>query len=313
MALELDGMEEAEQYKNLTVVIPVLNEEEAIGKVLEEVINQAKVPKDKILIVDGKSTDKTVEIAKSYGVKVIEQEGIGKSMAIKTALNYVGTEYILIMDGDYTYPAKYIVDLYREIKKEKDIVIGSRKKLEKGAQGLIYKIGNFGLTLTFNILFGTRISDVLSGMYIVRTDILREISFNSKNFGIESEILAHVVSEGGYAGEIQIEYRKRIGKKKLGVLHGFHIFVDMIKLMFNYNPTFFIFILGSLLLIPGLALGLYVAYYYFFTDITYYVKGLVAIMLTLAGFQSLLLAVLTLFIKRMEIRFLRLIRKSRGR
>ncbi|MGB9831793.1 MAG: glycosyltransferase family 2 protein, partial [Fervidicoccus fontis] len=249
-------MEEAEQYKNLTVVIPVLNEEEAIGKVLEEVINQAKVPKDKILIVDGKSTDKTVEIAKSYGVKVIEQEGIGKSMAIKTALNYVGTEYILIMDGDYTYPAKYIVDLYREIKKEKDIVIGSRKKLEKGAQGLIYKIGNFGLTLTFNILFGTRISDVLSGMYIVRTDILREISFNSKNFGIESEILAHVVSEGGYAGEIQIEYRKRIGKKKLGVLHGFHIFADMIKLMLNYNPTFFIFILGSLLLIPGLALGL---------------------------------------------------------
>jgi dolichol-phosphate mannosyltransferase len=84
----------------------------------------------------------------------------------------------------------------------------------------------------------------------------------------------------------------------------------MIKLTWRYNPTFFIFTLGALLLILGLTLGAYVAYHYFFTGIKYYVKGLIAIILTLTGFQALLLAILTLYLKRFELRFQRML-KSR--
>ena len=74
------------------------------------------------------------------------------------------------------------------------------------------------------------------------------------------------------------------------------------RLAWRYNPVFTIFAAGALLLVPGLSLGSWVAYHYFFTGIKYYVKGLVAIMLTLAGFQSLLIAILALYLKRMEYR-----------
>ena len=85
----------------------------------------------------------------------------------------------------------------------------------------------------------------------------------------------------------------------------------MVRLAWRYNPTFFIFFLGSLLLVIGLPLGAWVAYNYFFMGVKYYLKGLVAIVLTLAGFQSLLLAILALYMKRMEIRILRELRRRR--
>ena len=111
--------------------------------------------------------------------------------------------------------------------------------------------------------------------------------------------------------EIPIEYRRRIDPKakKLRVRHGLEILVNIVKMTWRYNPTFFIFFIASLMLVPGLVLGSYVAYHYFFTGIKYYVKGVIAVVLTLAGFQSLLLAILSLYLKRFELRVLRRLRE----
>ena len=296
------------RFQDLTAVIPTLNEAEAIGKVLDEVISVG-VPKEKILVVDGGSTDGTIEIARSKGVKVIIQEGKGKADAIKTASKYIKTPYTLFMDGDYTYSAQHIPELYEKIKQGFSLVIG-RRQFNPRSQPWIYSIGNKLLTLFFNLLFGTKLHDVLSGMYVIKTEILRELMFETQGFGIESEITAHVASTTGDMTEVPIEYRQRLGKKKLGIKHGFQIFREMIRLAWRYNPTFFIFTLGALLLIPGLVLGAYVAYHYFFTGIKYYVKGLIAIILTLTGFQSLLLAILSLYLKRMEYRLQRQLRRT---
>lgn len=282
----------------LTVVIPVLNEEKAIGKVIDEVKHYGY---NNILVVDGGSTDRTVKIAKSKKVEVIKQEGKGKAKAVVTALKHVKTPYILIMDGDYTYPAKHIDDLYRKLLKGYDEVIGARK-YNKGSQNLIHRLGNKLLTSFFNLLFGTKLSDMLSGMYILRKDKLSDALFETEGFSIESEIVAHIASTTQKIAEIPVEYRRRIGKKKLGIVHGFKIAKDMLRLAWRYNPTFTIFAAGALLMIPGLVLGAWVGYHYFFTGIKYYVKGLVAIMLTLTGFQSLLIAILALYLKRMEYR-----------
>lgn len=291
------------RFQDLTVVIPTLNEAEAIGKVIDEVLSVG-VPKENILVVDGGSTDGTVEIAKSKGVKVITQEGKGKTDAIRTATKYIKTPLTLIMDGDYTYPADHIPELYEKIKEGYDLVIG-RRQFNPHIQPWIYRIGNKILTKFFNMLFGTNLHDVLSGMYAVKSETLKELMFETKGFGIESEIAAHVVSTTRNAAEAPIKYRERLGKKKLGIKHGLQILREMIRLAWRYNPTFFIFTLGALLLIPGLTLVAYVAYNYFFIGIKYYVKGLIAIILTLTGFQSLLLAILTLYLKRMEYRMLR--------
>jgi len=285
---------------DVTVVIPVLNEAKAIGVVLDEVL-EVGVPHENIVVVDGGSIDGTVEIARSRGVQVVFQEGVGKALAIKTGLKYVKTPYVVVMDGDYTYPAKHILDLYTKILNGYDLVIGARR-CGKGSQSNVYRFGNWVLTKFFNILFGIRLSDVLSGMYIARTDRLREVVFEMPRFSVESEIVAHIATTTSRVAEIPINYRRRLGKKKLGALHGLAIARDMVRLTWRYSPAFFIFALGSLLLVPGLVLGAWVGYHYLFTGIKYYVKGLVAILLTAAGFLSMLQAVMAFYIKRIEMR-----------
>ena len=300
---------------NVLIIIPVKREADSIRAVIEEILTSG-FSRDDILVVDGHSDDGTDEIVKSLGVSLIYQRGDGKADAIKSAVEEISRreldlDYLVFIDGDYTYPASHIRELIKRAVEGKDLVIGARKYLDKGSMGLVYRFGNRVLTAIFNIMFGTRLSDVLSGLYIVRLDILRELLFETKGFSIESEIVAHVASTGGEIDEIPIRYRRRLNPKakKLNVLKGLRICCDMIRLAWRYNPTLMIFLAGSLMLVPGLALGLYVAYHHFFVGITYFVKGLVAIMLTLAGFQSLLLAILTLYLKRSEIRIMKRLRK----
>jgi len=311
----MSGSPSAEQSSNdlpeFTVVIPTFNEAKAIGLVLDEVLSVG-VPRERIIVVDGYSTDGTREMASSKGVKVVLQEGRGKAAAIRTALRYVETPIVVLMDGDFTYPAKYIPALAEKIREGFDLVLGARKILEEGAQSAVYRFGNWVLTKVFNILFATHLSDVLTGMYAVRTDILREMLFESRGFGIEAEIVAHVASTGGSIAEVPIEYRRRVGEKKLRVRHGFSILASMVRLSLRYNPLFFILFLGALLLIPGLGLGAFVAYHYFFRGVSYFVKGLTAILLTVAGLQLLVAATIILYLKRLEIRLLKMLRQNRS-
>jgi len=296
----------------LTVVIPTYNEEEAIGAVIDELV-EVGVPRDRILVVDGYSTDRTREVASSRGVKVILQEGRGKAGALRTAFKYVSTEYFLVMDGDYTYPAKHVHDLLRVASgKGLDEVIGARV-YSKGSQSPIYRFGNRVLTKIFNVVFGTSLTDVLSGMYIVRRNALADALFLSRGFSIEAEIAAHIASTTGRVGEVPIGYRRRIGRKKLGVPHGLIIARDIVKLAWSYNPAFMIFIAASLLIIPGLVMGSWVAYNYFFKGIKYYIKGVISIIMTLTGLNSLLLAIMALYMKRMELRIRKMLRGRAGR
>jgi len=295
---------------NLTVLIPVLNEAPAIGDVLDELISLG-IPPERILVVDGGSIDGTVEIAKSKGVRIIKQEGKGKADAIRSAVPYIDTDLVLVMDGDYTYPARHIIDLCQAKVKGVDQVIGKRLPGEK-TQGPLYKLGNWILTKTFNLLFGTKLTDVLSGMYLLEKETLENMEFKSGGFGVESEIAAHIAGTGGVIVEVPIEYRRRKGEKKLRVKHGVDILSQMIRFASFYNPVFLVFLLGSILLIPGLILGFWVAYEYFAYGYKYYVKGLIAVILSATGFQSLVVALLSLYFKRTEIRILRYLRRLRN-
>lgn len=300
-------------FAKMVVVVPTLNEREGIERVIKGLLDIG-IPKERIIVVDGHSTDGTPEIAMGMGVRVVFQDGFGKADAIKKGIEeavrqHPDVEYIAFLDGDCTYSPSYLPALLDEASKGFDLVIGWRKCIEKGAMNIVYRFGNIVLTTVFNILFGCKLHDVLSGMYVVRIHVFRDFEFGSTGFSIESEIVAHVVSNGYRVSEIPIKYLRRCGNKKLKVFHGLRIFVDIIRFTWRYNPAFLIFITSSLMLIPGLGLGLYVAYHYFFTGVKYYVKGLVAIILTLAGFESLLLALLSLYIKRFELRIMRVLRR----
>jgi len=295
------------------VAIPTRNEVRAIDRVIDEALS-AGIPREDLVVVDGGSTDGTREVVLSRGIKLVDQVGRGKVGAVMTVARLAdGYNYVVFLDGDYTYPATYIPELVRAAcEGGYDLVIGARKYFEPGSQSAFYRLGNRLLTAAFNALFGINLSDVLSGMYVVRSDILRELAYESRGFGVEVELVAHVVSLGYRVHELPIRYRRRADPraKKLRVFHGAWIAMEILRMAWRYNPVFTVLFAGALLLVPGLALGAYVAYHYFFTGIKYYVKGIVAIVLTLAGFQSFLLSIISLYLKRVELRLLRLL-KSR--
>jgi dolichol-phosphate mannosyltransferase len=290
----------------VSVIIPTLNEAEGLPRVIEELLGIG-VPRERIFVVDGGSTDGSPEIAMKYGVKVIPQNGRGKAGAIRTGLEHVETPYVAIMDGDYTYPASELPKMLC-MARNYSIVVGRRIPL-KGSMNLIYRLGNKLITTWFNILFGTRLGDVLSGMYVAQSDRLREVSFEMEGFSVESEILAHMVSMYGDVGEHPIPYRRRVGRKKLRAYHGLLIALDIMRLTWRYNPAFFIALMGSILLIPGLILGAWVGYYYFFEGVAFYVKGVIAVIMSLVGFLSLLMAVMALYLKRFEMRIMRAMKR----
>jgi len=286
------------KLNDINVIIPTLNEEDGIGPTIDDILNY--VEKDDIIVVDGNSIDNTRNEVEKRGVFVFTQSQKGKANAIKEALMHVKKDYILIIDGDYTYPAKYLIDMHKLIKNDEyDEVIGVRNRKN---QKFIYRFGNWFLTKFFDILFGVHLRDVLSGMYLVKRKALEGAIFEMKGFSVESEIAAHISSVGNKIGEVDIEYRERKGRKKLGIRHGLSIAIDMVRLSWRYNPVMVFFLVGSLLMIPGIILGIYTVIDYVYLHIDHFVKAIIALILTATGFQSLMLAVLSTYLRRMEYR-----------
>jgi dolichol-phosphate mannosyltransferase len=291
------------------VILPALNEREGLAKTLDELF-AVGVPPERILVVDGGSTDGTCDVARGRGVRCILQEGRGKADAIKTALRAVAADVYVVMDADFTYPAEHIKEL---LARDCDEVIGARRHLEPGSQRLVYRLGNWLLTRWFNLLFGTRLSDVLSGMYAVRREAVADAEFSSRGFSVESEIAAHIASTGGAVCEVPIRYRRRVGRKKLSTRHGLQIARDMAALSLRYSPAFLLSLGAALFMLPGLALGAWVAYEWVFLGVKHYVWGIIAFALVAGGSSAGAVAVLTLYLKRMEIRILRALRRQSAR
>ena len=288
-------------YSNeeLTIVIPTLNEADAIGKVIDEL---KKYGYNNILVVDGRSDDGTAKIAKEKGAYVILQEGTGKADAIRTAARYVKTPYVLVMDGDYTYDPAYIRDMLETVK-DADEVIGARVYGRENIP-LLNRLGNWIITKAFNLLFGTKLRDVCSGMWMTRTEVLREMLPETRGFSIEVEVAANIASSAGLIKEVPIRYRRRIGKPKLKRIHGFSILKDVLKLSWAYNPVFFIFAISSLVLLPSLSVLAWVAFEFFFLGVKHHVWAIIGIVGTGVGIISLLLSIMALYIKRLEYRIM---------
>ncbi len=125
--------------ENVTIVLPVLNEEAGIGLVLNELAAHGYTH---ILVVDGYSTDQTVQVAESKGAEVVSQHGRGKTGAIKTAIDNVSTPYMLIMDGDFTYDAGSI-ERFLDHAENYEQIIGARSLREHISASSIRKRNDY--------------------------------------------------------------------------------------------------------------------------------------------------------------------------
>jgi len=285
---------------DVTVVLPTLNEEEAIGRVIGEL---REVGYHNVLVVDGYSSDGTVKVAESNGCFVVFQHSSGKCGAVETAVENVKTRFMVVMDGDCTYDPKDI-DSFLAHAEKYDQIIGVRVNGRANIPRL-NRFGNWLITKTFNVLMGTKLSDVCSGMYLIRTDVARELELNTRGFDVEVEIAAQTAVRGRVT-EVPIAYRSRVGSQKLcSWKHGFQIIRTVFGLARTYNPALFFAGLIALAVIPASFILGWVAFEVLMYGVWHSGYALTGLMLLVLASQGLTVATIAVLLRRMEKRIVR--------
>lgn len=218
-------MEHVTNNSNVAVFITALNEEEGIGPTIEEMRRSLNDPF--FLVVDGNSVDKTPEIAGHAGAKVVVQDGKGKGQAICQGLENLppNTKYVVFTDADFTYPAKHIPKMIEILDENPRVgmVVGNRFNRDitfKEASNDIFLFGNRLLAFAQHLVNGIKLQDPLTGLRVVRSEILKGWIPKSKGFDIEAEMNYIVERKKYQIVEIPIGYRPRLGEKKLKLRHG---------------------------------------------------------------------------------------------
>jgi len=289
----------------VTVVIPVLNEREAIAKVLDDLKQQGF---EKILVVDGFSDDGTREIAESKGAVVMQQHGAGKAGALATAIEVIGTPYLVVIDGDCTYKAADIHRLLGPAAKF-DEVIGARTQGRTNIPAL-NRVGNWLISKSFKLLFGEPITDVLSGMYLLRTDKVRELQITSTSFDVEVEIASSIASSGRIT-QVPIGYGERLGTQKLRPRDGGRIIGTLFWMAYYYNPVLLYGALTSLTAIPAVGILAWTIYERLALNVWHSGYALVGSVLFLVAIQGVAVSMGSLMTKRSENRIMREFAKLR--
>jgi glycosyltransferase involved in cell wall biosynthesis len=284
-----------ELRNNVTIVIPTLNEEEAIGPLIDEI---KEAGYRRILVVDGYSKDKTVKIASDKGAKVVGQHGRGKTGAVLVARDIVDTPYFLLMDGDYSYDPKDI-DKFVQHSNGYDHIIGFRPR-NSPYISRTHKIGNWILTKTFNLLMGSNVPDVACGMYLMRTEKVRQLILDRQGFEIDQEIAAQMLLDGKVT-YVPINYRARLGKAKAPTWRqGFRALFAIIGLALRYSPVLLFSVLASLILIPAFILLFYAIYLYFFFHAYHGGYFLASLVLFVLGAQGFTVSTIAVMLRRIE-------------
>ncbi len=205
-------------------IVAALNEEEGIGLTIAELRRYLEKPW--VLVVDGKSRDRTVEVAKSFDADVMFQDDKGKGDAIASAIRHVNVDvdYVVLTDADYTYPAEYVPRMIKILEENPKVgmVCGNRFNSHFSLEAMrdMFYFGNRVLAFTHNMLNGVAMYDPLTGLRVVRWKILKSWRPKSKGFDVEVELNHHVERQGYDIVEIPIPYRLRLGEKKLKLQHG---------------------------------------------------------------------------------------------
>ena len=203
----------------ILVILPTLNEEPTIGRVIDEIPRPALEQAGyevQVLVVDGNSTDRTREIAQQKGASVIVEPRKGKGIAVTTALSSVDADFIFMLDADDTYPPGYIPDMLKLLTNHY-AVIGSRLKgrREKGAMSRLNLIGNRLLSLLATALYQRKISDVCTGFWGLRGEVVKGLNLRAKAFDLEAELFSQLTRKGYSIAELPIYYRRRATRPKL--------------------------------------------------------------------------------------------------
>jgi hypothetical protein len=200
--------------QSITAIIPCLNEEQGIEKVLRAMPDFV----DEVIVVDNNSTDRTSEVAAAFGAKVIREVVRGYGRSYKRGFASATSDLIITLDGDHSYPVdalSYLLEAFLHL--EVDFLNLSRFPVrDPRAMSFKNKFGNFVLSLWMSLLYFRWVKDSQSGMWVLRRSILKEMKLESDGMAFSEEIKIEAVRNPRIRfGEIPIQYSSRLGETKL--------------------------------------------------------------------------------------------------
>ncbi|WP_246162355.1 glycosyltransferase family 2 protein [Roseovarius faecimaris] len=226
-------------YSDTVVLVPCLNEEASVAKVVEGFQNH--LPGCRIVVYDNNSTDDTVALAAASGAEVRHEKMRGKGHVVRRMFRDIDAQIYILTDGDLTYdPSKApaMIDLLR--KDALDVVIGRRidaggKEYRRG-----HRFGNRALTSTISRLFRSELSDMLSGYRVMSRRFVKSFPVEAKGFEIETELTVHMLQLSIPFAEVDTEYGARhedTESKLRTFVDGFRILRTIAGLTILERPT----------------------------------------------------------------------------
>lgn len=277
------------------VLIPTFNEAATIGGVIDGFMEQGYT---NILVIDGRSTDDTQDIAAQHGAHVIEQRRSGKGQAVREGLEYVDAPYILLIDGDATYDPEDADRLLEPLIEERaEHVIGDRlANMDERAMSRLNRFGNRIINGTFTIVHGRDFGDILSGYRAFTRESFERFALSADGFTIETELAVACVKHRVRTAVIPVRYYPRpdASETNLDPLRdGGRIVHALYSLARTNNPLFYFGSVGTLSVLLGIVIGVFVGYEWFIRHISHEALAVVSAFAILLGVQLFMFGVLS--------------------
>jgi glycosyltransferase involved in cell wall biosynthesis len=253
------GADEKGSHSRVAILLPCYNEEATIGAVIDDV--RAECPGTEIVVFDNNSTDRSAAIATEKNVRVVRVSRQGKGNVVRAMLKRVEAEVYVMLDADATYPAARIPDLIKPVLDgTSDMVVGARLgSHEAGAFRRFHHTGNVILCRLISLIWGAKLTDVLSGYRAFTSEVARILPVVSSGFEVETEMTVQALFYDMTISEIDVEYRARPEgsfSKLRSYRDGFAIFLQVVHLLRAYKPLTFFGGIGLICIAIALLLGL---------------------------------------------------------
>lgn len=249
------GLELAPTVGGITIVIPAHNEEGAIGAVLSALRGLSHPALREVIVVDDGSSDRTGEIARESGVRVIRQpSNRGYGAALKAGIRAASSEYVLTMDADGQHRIEDVLKLCDAMSGEQpaDCVIGHRTKL---VHSPLWRMpGKWFLTHLARVLTRKEIRDLNSGLRVMRRDVIvRYMHLCPAGFSFSTTSTFALASRGYRMEFVPIQVERRVGKSSVSVATGFQTILLILRLASLFNPLRVFLPLALLFIVGGAA------------------------------------------------------------
>jgi glycosyltransferase involved in cell wall biosynthesis len=276
--------------ERIAVLIPCLNEELTVGKVVRDFREQ--LPEAEIHVFDNGSTDGTRQSAEEAGAIVHTENRRGKGRVVQTMFQTVEADVYVMVDGDDTYPAEAVHDLIREVtRRGADMAVGSRFLAEGSSFRVLNRVGNQLFLQAINFIFATGLTDVLSGYRAMSRRLVKGLPLFVTGFEVEVEMTIKTLERGLRLVECPAQLRDRpegSHSKLRKFKDGFRILWTIFALMRDYKPLTTFGALGLVVLLLTLLPGGWVVEEYLRTGLVSRLPSAVlAVGLGLSGLLSL--------------------------